>query len=415
MQLLLLAAGAPPAHAPGTPAAAGSDGSGFGAVLGKFLGDKATDVPVEATAAMASAGTAQGTQALQGAAPAAAEEATENAGAPDGGAAVTADVPATVPNYAPGFGQTLLSAPVLVPVAVPVPRYTPSAGAATAVLPHAESAGPLLTSAVADLATPGEVPGETKPAAGPALTANPGAAIAAGPASAASTSVPVGTGSATSAASTTPAVSTTTAASSSGALTPSLAATEASPVITTSPPPMAAASDAAFPAPVQSLPAVQPNTPAPAPAPLPDPARLTPQLAGPLFSLAHAAPGQHVMTLQVSPEDLGPLTVRAHIDAAGVRIELFAPGEVGRDALRIILPELRRGLAESGLGASLDLSDHSAPPDSGAGDSGRDRRAPPRSQQLPPEPALSEQNRPGRILGAAVLPWTVPAGLDILV
>jgi hypothetical protein len=71
------------------------------------------------------------------------------------------------------------------------------------------------------------------------------------------------------------------------------------------------------------------------------------------------------MTLKVSPEDLGPLTVRAQIDAAGVRIELFAPGGAGREAVRGILPELRKELHDAGFGASLNLSDHSGPGDSG--------------------------------------------------
>ena len=74
-------------------------------------------------------------------------------------------------------------------------------------------------------------------------------------------------------------------------------------------------------------------------------ATLQPQLAKPLFTLVGAPQGQHIMTLKVSPEDLGPLTVRAHIDAAGVRIELFAPGDAGREAVRGILPELRKELA----------------------------------------------------------------------
>lgn len=105
--------------------------------------------------------------------------------------------------------------------------------------------------------------------------------------------------------------------------------------------------------------------PAPAAPPaLPQPA-LLPQLAKPLFTLAAAAPGQHIMTLKVSPDDLGPLTVRAHIDAAGVRIELFAPAEAGREAVRGLLPELRKELAAAGFGASLNLSDQSGPPTGG--------------------------------------------------
>jgi Meckel syndrome type 1 protein len=90
-------------------------------------------------------------------------------------------------------------------------------------------------------------------------------------------------------------------------------------------------------------------------------APLQSQLAKPLFTLVGAPQGQHIMTLKVSPEDLGPLTVRAQIDAAGVRIELFAPGDAGREAVRGILPELRRELHGAGFGASLDLSDHNSP------------------------------------------------------
>ncbi|MFK0004209.1 flagellar hook-length control protein FliK [Paenarthrobacter sp. NPDC090522] len=82
------------------------------------------------------------------------------------------------------------------------------------------------------------------------------------------------------------------------------------------------------------------------------------QLARPLFALASAQPGEHVMTLRVSPEDLGPLTVRAHIDHAGVRIELFAAGDAGREAVRHVLPELRRGLEDAGASLSLSSQDH---------------------------------------------------------
>jgi Meckel syndrome type 1 protein len=129
---------------------------------------------------------------------------------------------------------------------------------------------------------------------------------------------------------------------------------------------------AAQPAPAPSVPAAPaaPQQAAPAAAyPAPN---LQPQLAKPLFTLAGAPQGQHIMTLQVTPEDLGPLTVRAQIDAAGVRIELFAPGDVGREAIRGILPELRKELADAGFGASLDVSDRSGPGGSSQDSAGRD-------------------------------------------
>jgi flagellar hook-length control protein FliK len=88
---------------------------------------------------------------------------------------------------------------------------------------------------------------------------------------------------------------------------------------------------------------------------------LAPQLARPILTLAGASPGQHVLTIRVTPENLGPVTVQAHIGADGVRIELFAPTEVGRAAVQAVLADLRRDLAGTGLGASLDLSDRGAP------------------------------------------------------
>lgn len=148
------------------------------------------------------------------------------------------------------------------------------------------------------------------------------------------------------------------------------------------------------------------------PAPQADPAKLLPQVSGPLFSLAAGEPGRHVMTLRLSPEDLGPLTVRAHIDGAGVRIELFAPGEAGREAVRSILPELRRGLGESGFGASLDLSEHNAPTDSGAsGSDARDRRP----AERPAFPRGSDGEPVLLPRTAVVLPRSSTSSLDILV
>ncbi|MEO3932107.1 flagellar hook-length control protein FliK [Micrococcaceae bacterium Sec7.4] len=137
---------------------------------------------------------------------------------------------------------------------------------------------------------------------------------------------------------------------------------------------LAAAGMAAAATPPANQPTATAGAPAPqaaAQAPSQPGATLQPQLAKPLFTLAGAPHGQHIMTLKVSPEDLGPMTVRAHIDAAGVRIELFAPGDAGREAIRGILPELRKELADAGFGASLDVSEHNGP-----GSSARDGTGP---------------------------------------
>lgn len=117
-------------------------------------------------------------------------------------------------------------------------------------------------------------------------------------------------------------------------------------------------------APVSQVPTTPGSATVPQPAAPSAPATaaaLRPQLAAPLFTLVNAPHGEHTMTLTVSPEDLGPVTVRAHIDAAGVRIELFSPGDAGREAVRSILPELRKELTDAGFGASLQLSDRDGP------------------------------------------------------
>ncbi|MFJ6028446.1 flagellar hook-length control protein FliK [Pseudarthrobacter sp. NPDC092424] len=113
-----------------------------------------------------------------------------------------------------------------------------------------------------------------------------------------------------------------------------------------------------------------PPAPAPAPTAGAGPVQaahptLAGQLAGPVFSLAAGKPGQYTMTLSVTPENLGPVTVRAHIGAELVRVELFAPNDAGREALRSILQDLKRDLAAAGLGTTLDLSARSGPDDGG--------------------------------------------------
>ncbi|WIB68872.1 flagellar hook-length control protein FliK [Curtobacterium sp. MCBD17_035] len=111
-----------------------------------------------------------------------------------------------------------------------------------------------------------------------------------------------------------------------------------------------------------------PAVSATAAAPSPTPAPLAQQLARPLFTLAAAPHGEHVVTVTVSPETLGSVTVRAHVSADGMRVELFAASDAGRDAVRSIMPELRRDLGQTGVATTLDLSGQNQPSDTGGGD-----------------------------------------------
>ncbi|WP_226532083.1 flagellar hook-length control protein FliK [Microbacterium paraoxydans] len=103
-----------------------------------------------------------------------------------------------------------------------------------------------------------------------------------------------------------------------------------------------------------ALPTSAPTTPAAAAA-IARPV-LLPQLAAPVVSLTQAADGEHSLTLTVSPENLGPVTVRAHISGGSIHIELHAPNDLGREALRVILADLRRDLAAAAPHATLMLS-----------------------------------------------------------
>lgn len=130
----------------------------------------------------------------------------------------------------------------------------------------------------------------------------------------------------------------------------------------------------AFPTTVQATPAA-----APAAAPqLPEP--LNRQLAGPIATLATGPHGERTMTVNVAPDGLGPVTVKAHLGVEGVRVELMAPTDAGRDALRTLLGDLRRDLAVLGHGAvSLATPDR---PDSGPGSgSGQQPGTPGNGQQ----------------------------------
>ncbi|MFF5791550.1 flagellar hook-length control protein FliK [Paeniglutamicibacter sp. NPDC012692] len=74
------------------------------------------------------------------------------------------------------------------------------------------------------------------------------------------------------------------------------------------------------------------------------------QLVGPIASLASGPHGERTLSVNIAPEALGPVTVKAHLGHEGLRVELTAPTEAGREALRAMLPELRRDLAATGAG-----------------------------------------------------------------
>jgi flagellar hook-length control protein FliK len=78
------------------------------------------------------------------------------------------------------------------------------------------------------------------------------------------------------------------------------------------------------------------------------------------------------MTVQLNPDNLGPVTLKANISAGSISIEMFVASADGRDVLRQALPELKRDLAGAGVSASLDLSSDGQ---SGPGHGGQEREA----------------------------------------
>ncbi|MBO9048736.1 flagellar hook-length control protein FliK, partial [Curtobacterium flaccumfaciens] len=148
-------------------------------------------------------------------------------------------------------------------------------------------------------------------------------------------------------------------------------------------------------------------TTAPAAATAPAPAPLAQQLARPVFSLAQAGPGEHVVTVQVVPDSLGPVTVRAHVTAHGMHVELFAASDAGREAVRQVLPDLRRDAAGTGVSTTLDLSSQNQPQDA----PGRDER--PAARALPGDPGLEARVTP-RPQPTTHTPSIRTAGLDVL-
>lgn len=107
-----------------------------------------------------------------------------------------------------------------------------------------------------------------------------------------------------------------------------------------------------------------------APTPVNAPARTVPadvaaavrqQLTGPLVKVTEQG-GEQILVVQVRPENLGPVTVHAHVRDNAVHVELFTPSDAGRDALTQVAADLRADLQQAHTGnTSLNVSSQTAP------------------------------------------------------
>jgi flagellar hook-length control protein FliK len=92
-------------------------------------------------------------------------------------------------------------------------------------------------------------------------------------------------------------------------------------------------------------------------------AQLAPQLA----VLRNAPDGSQTMTVVLTPDSLGEVTVQVTITDGTLDLVLRGGSEHGRHALTDALPELRRELEGSGLSFSRLTVDPDAPRDGAAG------------------------------------------------
>jgi flagellar hook-length control protein FliK len=68
------------------------------------------------------------------------------------------------------------------------------------------------------------------------------------------------------------------------------------------------------------------------------------------------------MTVDITPDELGPVRVHVELREGNVELRLAGHTEAARDALRAALPELRRALEAAGVGTgSFQISPDSTP------------------------------------------------------
>jgi flagellar hook-length control protein FliK len=125
--------------------------------------------------------------------------------------------------------------------------------------------------------------------------------------------------------------------------------------------------------PVPAPAAVGGPTPVAAPA-APSGAGTQPALAGqlvPAIAAVHrrGVDGQHTLTVDVTPEELGPVRLTLEMRAGEVHLHLAGSSEASREALKAALPELRRLLDAAGMSAgALDVRPDDAGSPSAWGD-----------------------------------------------
>lgn len=149
-----------------------------------------------------------------------------------------------------------------------------------------------------------------------------------------------------------------------------------------------------------------------APAPTPHVNTLTPavraqfhqQVSAPVVNIAQNATGDQTLTMRVTPENLGPLTVKAQIIAGTVHIELASATDAGRDALRQILTDLRRDLA--GISSTSTLS---VAADSGSQSHGQSQQGSALSGGAGNGGAPSGKQEPARTSQESAAPIPTPA------
>lgn len=96
-----------------------------------------------------------------------------------------------------------------------------------------------------------------------------------------------------------------------------------------------------------------------APATASRPVQVAQQVATQVAFLSGAVDGTHTMTLQITPDNLGPVQVQVTVTDGALDMTLLAALEVGRDTLTQAAPELRRYLEAAGLtcnSVEVDLS-----------------------------------------------------------